>query len=322
MQIPPPLPQPSFVFGTNGGYSADSKRVFAEWSDRIEKRLLVDHDVPAANELVKPRLFLLADACKKRDILYIVMHHRFCQWSRSRQHVHHLMQPFRPQEIDRGFAALGTLLKPNDSLTPQALDWFCDFPAPTFDAYVPTTLFVTVESAITLFLTTFAAKWREFQGCVFSRGFPVLVWETQEILHCTSWVTQGILFTLSRRLLGIPDGPISAAFTEVFAKDRTFESKLVLHPLPQNLVKESRDAVAQSYIDMMAQLRHEAATRTFNLPSICNFANSKRTFCYTGASECQRQCQITTHVYIDDPAQPEDCIWANCRTRAKVDRKL
>ncbi|TQV93922.1 MIZ zinc finger protein [Cordyceps javanica] len=257
LDIPSPLPRPSFIFRTDGGYSKDAVRVFLEWSTRIERSINAGSHSPEANEVGLPRCVLLSAACKRRDIVYIVMHQRYCIWSRSKRAAHHLMQPFAPDVIDSGFTALSVLLKNNDVLSHPQLEWFSEFPASTLDSFIPSSILNSIIKQIFDFLAIFATQWEEFQARIIHRGFPALVWEMAKSLRCSSCIVQDLIFTLSRRLLGCPDGPFANAFAELLNRDRVFESTILANTLSPDFVKQGRDALVRSYLSLTRQFRSQ-----------------------------------------------------------------
>lgn len=254
MEIPQPLPRPSFVFRTDGNYSDEADRVFGDWSKAVGQRLDTIPDGSSSGDITRPRCFLLSDACKRKDITYIVMHHRYCLWSLDRRHVHHLMGPCSPDAIDSGFSALRVLLKPNDSLPPEQLAWMANFPDRTFDAYIPTPMLDSITRSIYEFISSLTTRWQDFQTSILLRKFPILVCEAEQVLKCSSWIVQDLLFTLTRRILGCQDGPTARLFGDVFNRDRLFEASARAKGLQQAELAYARDELVQNYIDLVKNL--------------------------------------------------------------------
>ncbi|OAQ97105.1 hypothetical protein LLEC1_04368 [Akanthomyces lecanii] len=260
MEIPSPLPRPSFIFRGDGSYSNDASRVFAAWKSRLDQCISASSSTADINGIHHPRCFLLSAACKRHDIAYIVMHHRYCTWSRNREAAYQLMQPYGPADIDRAFAALSVLLKNNDVLSTTQVEWFSNFPAATFDSYIPGPILASITKEIFEFLSIFAAQWHGFQAHIIARDFPPLVWEIAQTLRCSSSSIQDLIFTLSRRLLGCPDGPFSNAFAELFASDRHFESSIQSSRFSPAHIQHIRNTLVKKYIDLVAQFRSQAHT--------------------------------------------------------------
>ncbi len=258
MEIPSPLPRPSFIFRGDGVYSNDASWVFSAWTTRIDQYISASSTAADINGVHNPRCFLLSTACKRHDIVYIVVHHRYCTWSRNREAAYQLMRPYAPDAIDRAFAALSVLLKSNDVLPTTQVEWFSNFPAPTFDSYIPGPILTSITEEIFDFLSNFAGQWHDFQARIIARDFPVLIWEITQTLRCSSSIIQDLIFTLSRRLLGCPEGPFSNAFSELFSSDRHFESSIRSSHFQPGHIQQTRNALVGRYLSLIAQFRSQA----------------------------------------------------------------
>lgn len=271
MEIPSPLPRPSFIFRGDGVYSNDASWVFSAWTTRINQYIRASSAATDINEIHQPRCFLLSAACKQHDIVYIVMHHRYCTWSRNREAVYQLMQPYAPAAIDKAFAVLSVLLKSNDVLPTTQIEWFSNFPASTFDSYIPGPILTSITKEIFEFLSTFAAQWQDFQARIIARGFPVLVWEVAHTLRCSSSSIQDLIFTISRRLLGCPEGDISNAFSKLFSSDRHFESSIRSNHFSADHIQQTRNRLVGRYLSLVALFRSQA-------PCMCHYFSCCLTF--------------------------------------------
>ncbi|KAJ3493397.1 hypothetical protein NLG97_g4756 [Lecanicillium saksenae] len=261
MEIPAPLPRPSFIFRTDGGYSNDAKWVFEGWGTQIGQHISANTTKPDVNDIEKPRSFMLAEACKKHDILYIIMHQRYCTWSRDKEAAYALLHPYSRDAIDNGFGALAVLLKSNDDLPGSQLEWFCQFPATSFDAYIPSPIMASITKDIVEFLIAFAAHWQELRVRILARGFPILVWELAHTLRCSSYMAQYLTFTLSRRILGCPDGHFSSLCGEIFAIDRNFEMGVASNSVPPEHIEPTRNDVTTASPAVASQSVPTAAAR-------------------------------------------------------------
>ncbi|KAJ6789415.1 hypothetical protein PWT90_03645 [Aphanocladium album] len=265
MEIPAPLPRPSFIFQPNGGWSNDAEWVFDEWRAQMAQHIRAIENNPAVNYIQMSRCHLLQLACEQRDITYIVMHHRYCTWSRNKQAAYDLLRPYRSDVIDSGFAALSLPLTSNEHLPAWGLEWFLQFPAASFDAFIPSPIMATITNNIGGFLAALGGKWPKLQADILTRGFPILVRELSEILRCSSYVAQTFIFTSTRRNLGCPDGHFSALCDEVFVRDRALEWSIASNSIPRERIEPARTDVVRNYIALINQARSQASNQAPNI---------------------------------------------------------
>ncbi|KAM3525295.1 hypothetical protein NHJ13051_004080, partial [Beauveria bassiana] len=258
IEVPPASPRPGFMFRADGVLSDDAPLVFSEWSGRVDQLINNIDTLQQSHELLRERCLLLSAACKKHDITYIVMHHIYCIWSHSKQYAYQIMLPFAPDAIDSAFAALSLLVKTNDALSPAQLDWFHRFPAQTFDSFVPSPILVRVIKDILRLLSAFAAHWPDFRARIISRSFPALVCEMRDVLQCSSYIVQNIIFHTSRRLLGCPDGYLMDVFQNSFDRDRNFESAISFNRFTPDHIQQTRQALVMNYSELIAHIRSQA----------------------------------------------------------------
>ncbi|KAF1734459.1 Zinc finger MIZ domain-containing protein 1 [Beauveria bassiana] len=268
IEVPPALPRPGFMFRADGVLSDDAPLVFSEWSGRVGQLINNIDTLQQSHELLRERCLLLSAACKKHDITYIVMHHIYCIWSHSKQHAYQIMLPFAPDAIDSAFAALSLLVKTNDALSPAQLDWFHRFPAQTFDSFVPSPILVRVIKDILRLLSAFAAHWPDFRARIISRSFPALVCEMRDVLQCSSYIVQNIIFHTSRRLLGCPDGYLMDVFQNSFDRDRNFESAISFNRFTPDHIQQTRQALVMNYSGLIAHIRSQAHSISHVLQSL------------------------------------------------------
>lgn len=257
MEIPPPLPRPSFILHTDGRPTDDANLVYSEWILKLDEALNAGMSSPQSHDLQQSRRVILSAACHRHDIFYIVMHQRYCTWSRNKLDAYNLMYSTAPAAIDRGFAALSVLLKTNDALSPTHLEWFVDFPTSTFDSFLPAPILASITKQIIDFILLFAAHWQDLRTRIVHRGFPVLTWEMRTILRCSSITVQDLIFTLSRRLLGCPDGPLATAFADLLNRDRAVESAMFQNPVTPEYARHSRNELTKAYITLVSRVRSQ-----------------------------------------------------------------
>lgn len=156
----------------------------------------------------KPRYNLLWDACTRDDLLYVMLHQLYCLWSvNSELSYAWLGQEIEPGVVDSAFNILVEMLKRNSDLPAAHLNWFASFPLSfkTVASSIPRRRLFEVVSQIKSFLQHFATGWAAVLASVDERRFPLLVFELQSVLQCPSPALQWVLFTASRRRLGVQD---------------------------------------------------------------------------------------------------------------------
>lgn len=161
-----------------------------------------------------PRFTLLKDACARGDIFYLHLHRLHCLWSYDAQS----LPPVLLYDLDatqRGFAIVETVLKSNSGLSRDNLKWCAAFAQKTLNECDP-------EGAdkIAKFLKGLSQYWPTLSPACFNRLYPYLVDELLGQLQCYSVCMQNILFTASRRRLGIPDGRLGDQVQELFRLDQ------------------------------------------------------------------------------------------------------
>ncbi|KAK2615268.1 hypothetical protein N8I77_002034 [Diaporthe amygdali] len=250
---PPGLPQPNqtdqVANSTNGSPMAESQRLAAQspsapGQERPNKRRRVE---PAASSLQagaasltfadlanfidnridqqggdqtlqptveKARFHILRDACVKKDYFYLILHQLYCLWSISPQTVSGLL--FSDAETtSMGFEILDTVLKKNSGFSRPNLEWCANFPCQALEL----SRSPTVHSVAT-FLVCLANNWTALHESSFNRVCPYLMDEMIGKLQCYSVVLQSILFTASRRRLGVLDGQFGAEMDRWFHQDQ------------------------------------------------------------------------------------------------------
>ncbi|RDA95874.1 hypothetical protein CP533_5141, partial [Ophiocordyceps camponoti-saundersi (nom. inval.)] len=148
-------------------------------------------------------------ACSKGDLFYLVFHQAFCLWSLNNSYAHAFLSA-SPQVVDHAFHLLLRVWRQNSELPMHHLQWFAAFPVfLNSSAYRGNLLSRDQVSCITPLVHSFLAKLVLNQDLiplqVPQRGFPLMAWELRHALQCPSPVLRWVLFTCSRRYLGIRD---------------------------------------------------------------------------------------------------------------------
>lgn len=162
----------------------------------------------------KPRFHILRDACVKQDYFYLVLHQLYCLWSISPQTVSDLRLADMGT-IAIGFEILDSVLKKNSGFSRSNLEWCANFPCQKVDLSHSQTVY-----NVATFLVCLASNWTALHEASFNRVCPYLMDEMIGKLQCYSVVLQGILFTASRRRLGVLDGQFGTEMEQLFRQDQ------------------------------------------------------------------------------------------------------
>lgn len=187
---------------------------FSDLITLIDKRIAdVGGEQNLTPDVERPRFQILKDACGKRDVFYLHLHSLFCLWSADVE----LLPPLPSYDLDaiyRGFAILETVLKKNSGFTRDNLGWCAAFPYHGFN--------YSSDGATKVadFLTALSLHWPSLHQDSFNRHYPFLMDELVGRLHCYSPIMQNILFTASRRRLGIHDGSLGLEVHRYFDQDQ------------------------------------------------------------------------------------------------------
>ncbi|KAH8747278.1 hypothetical protein F5883DRAFT_622544 [Diaporthe sp. PMI_573] len=188
---------------------------FPDLASIIDNRIDQQGGDQALQPLVeKPRFHILRDACVKQDYFYLVLHQLYCLWSVNPLKVSDLLLG-DTGTISMGFEILDSVLKKNSGFSRSNLEWCANFPCwPADLSHSPTV------SKVATFLVCLANNWTALHEGSFNRVCPYLMDEMIGKLQCYSVVLQSILFTASRRRLGVLDGQLGTEMDQWFRKDQ------------------------------------------------------------------------------------------------------
>ncbi|KAF5011408.1 hypothetical protein FDECE_2471 [Fusarium decemcellulare] len=230
----------------------------SHWRDSIAKRMEhFDSQGLINNTVERPRYRILMEACDDVDYFYVALHQVLCAWSLNKAPIHDLFRPLvDPNAVDAAFGTLQTVLRQNAAMSSAHLQWFANFPMPLTDLVkvLPTT---PVAGDIASFLKHLTLHWQGLIQTIQARKYPLLAWELVEILHCRAKGLQAMLFTVSRRWLGIKDSPTSAIMNDIFEKDRTDEALFTARGEAPERIRQARLLVSTQYTNMVLQMQQQ-----------------------------------------------------------------
>lgn len=199
----------------SGSQAGAAGLTFAGLATFIENRIDQQGGDQALQSTVeKPRFHILQDACVKQDYFYLILHQLYCLWSVSPQTVSELL-PGDMGSIAIGFEILDSVLKKNSGFSRSNLEWCANFPCQRIDLPRSPTVY-----NVATFLVCLANNWTALHEASFNRVCPYLMDEMIGKLQCYSVILQGILFTASRRRLGVLDGQFGTEMDQLFRMDQ------------------------------------------------------------------------------------------------------
>ncbi|KAF6516769.1 hypothetical protein HZS61_003972 [Fusarium oxysporum f. sp. conglutinans] len=211
---------------------------------------------PSAGEPAR----ILAEACQNEDFFYIAFHQALCAWSLNRGPIHALFLGLvQPNLLDAAFDVAQTILRKNEHMSHAHLQWFANFPSTIAEF---SRVFPNTEAArdISAFLIQLATNWHTLSQNVQARRYPLLASELIFILRCRAKGLQSMLFTMSRRSLGVNDGPVAGAMNVIFDQDREDEAAYEARGEPPETLKRAREAIAMKYRDLVMSAAQRAAS--------------------------------------------------------------
>lgn len=217
--------------------------------------------------LERPRFQLLAQACDTEDAFYVALHQIFCCWDTDRNQVLSIQGYPTAQVLGLAVRILGQLIRDNDSLAVNHKKWFAEFPSPLGNLLQSSEPYRKIVAEVGNFLSRLASDWGALSLECSSRGYPPLVDELVNRMGLLSPILQSVVFTASRRNLGIRDEEIGTRMEDLFKKDQRGHQELAARyntarPPSAREIQERNRALATEYINLHNQLiqqRHSSA---------------------------------------------------------------
>lgn len=208
----------------------------------------------------KPRFHILRDACVRQDYFYLILHQLYCLWSVSPQTVSDLLLGDMGT-IAIGFEILDSVLKKNSGFSRSNLEWCANFPCQKVDLPRSPTVY-----NVATFLGCLANNWTALHEGSFNRVCPYLMDEMIGKIQCYSVVLQGILFTASRRRLGVLDGQLGTEMDQLFRQDQQehiFDGqfRVLLSSDEPGELERRNHALIQRYQQIIASARQQEQER-------------------------------------------------------------
>jgi len=201
------------------------------------------------NALERPRFQLLTDACNVEDAFYVALHQLFCAWDYDSSEVLTIGLLPAANILSVAFKILGQLIRDNEGLAPNHLKWFAHFPSPISDLVTSSEQYRRTVSDVGAFLGRLASDWATLSRQCTGRGYPPLVDEMVNRMGLLSPILQQVVFTATRRNLGVPDNVYGHEMERLFAQDRKGQREMAARyssphpPTEQEVHKRNQDLV-------------------------------------------------------------------------------
>ena len=209
-------------------------------------------------DVERARYKFLQDACSRRDHFYAVLHQLFCLWSLQNPVIYQILMPMDQKSVNKAFNLLSQFLRPNTTIQTDHLSWFAASPMPSEGNLTLAPLFHSCVSDVILFLTALADHWRHLLTSVQQRQYPITANELIQVLRCPSPILRGILYTVSRRSLAIPDS-VANDLNNLFLRDESIEVSSRAGQTEGRGMVSSRHELAAQYRSLVLEAQRTAA---------------------------------------------------------------
>lgn len=205
------------------------------------------------NGLEKPRFRLLIDACDTQDIFYVVLHQIFCAWDYDQAQLLSLCGLPTRDILTVAFSILGQLIRHNEGMATNHLRWFSEFPSRLEYLWATSESYQRVVADIGIFLSNLASQWIPFSRQCVTRYYPPLVYELVNSLGILSPILQGVVFTATRRNLGLSDDQFGQMAENIFSEDKRGYQELSARyhshqpPTREDILRRNQELAARYY---------------------------------------------------------------------------
>ncbi|KAK2012679.1 MIZ/SP-RING zinc finger protein [Colletotrichum eremochloae] len=169
-----------------------------------------------------PRVRLLKEAIETGDYFYIILHQVLCIWSIDGEAAYRLLG-LAPDVAGNAFGIMQNTLRKNENMTQELVRFFANFPNSPTSGLWETDVFRKHAGDVSVFLNNLHEQWNRIHIPAMrprsGRGYPILVDELRYQLKLRSPLLEGIFFTVTRRHIGVPDGPIADQMMALFRQD-------------------------------------------------------------------------------------------------------
>ena len=219
------------------------------------------------SSLERPRFQLLTEACNTEDKFYVALHQLFCVWDSPGGRTIIAKAQGLPDTpiLSVSFRVLGQLIRDNEGLAPIHLKWFADFPSPLADLLRTSEAYHKIIMKAGEFLAKLASDWAPMSRLCSNRGYPPLVDELVYRMELLSPILQQIMFTATRRNLGIVDDQFGEQMEKLFRQDKQGHQELAARfntarpPTEKEIVERSQGLI-DNYLSIYDRALHSRRT--------------------------------------------------------------
>ncbi|VUC36934.1 unnamed protein product [Clonostachys rosea] len=235
------------------GANIDLARQWQQYCQQLDERIAASGGWGnLGGGIESPRFKYLRDAVVAGDGFYVLLHQLLCLWSLDANRAYVALPTLAPATIDHGFGFLMNILRSNSLLDRDSLVWFAHFPQPVAgDGLIA---IPSLAPRLGVFLNAFVQCWDQMLAQARSRKYPLTAFELGPTLNCDSRILQGTFFTVSRRVVGIPD-PVAGQLNGLFCKDQEDEAHLRANGAPADLLVKYRSDQIRQYSDLARRAR-------------------------------------------------------------------
>ncbi|RKF63031.1 hypothetical protein OnM2_028028 [Erysiphe neolycopersici] len=219
--------------------------------------------------LERPRFQLLIEACRVEDLFYVILHQTYILWDFRREEVLGIPGASNIGSLQTGFRIVAKIIHENNQLAPNHKRWFAEFP------YSLTKLLKTSDSCrktctdVLKCVLKLSCNWYPLMHECKTRLAPLLAEELVCKLGVLSPIFQRILFTSSRRSLGIRDEETIQAMDQIFKLNQSECRNLMAQDgetsqIPPQERQEQNDKILQNYNTLIIQCQRKNSSSTSN----------------------------------------------------------
>lgn len=212
--------------------------------------------------LERPRFQLLIEACRVEDFFYVILHQIYILWDFRREEV--LSIPETPDigSLQTGFRIVAKIIHENIQLAPNHKRWFAEFPHSLTKLLKTSDYCRKICTNVLNCVVKLSTNWYPLMHECKTRLAPLLAEELVSKLGVLSPIFQRILFTSSRRSLGIRDEETIQAMDQIFKLNQSECHNLMAqigetYLTPSQERQERNDNILQNYNTLITQCQRK-----------------------------------------------------------------
>lgn len=214
-----------------------------------------------------PRYNVVRAAVTEGDFFFLLVHEVVCLRALDSARVNALLG-LPNAVVESACQILEGALRPTARLRFGMIHWYADFPFGLKTHEFPADGYlIPYRISLCEFFGQLSQKWPSLVNAAASRRTPVRVWELVEILKIRSGCLLGIFFRMSRRLIGVKDGPKTQGIIHALEANFTCDRNLYFN---KSLTDDERHIASNE-----VELRYQQLMATLDNLSLQDMPNSK-----------------------------------------------